>query len=126
MMSQNDEFSSKIASRKAVIGMGYVGLPLALEFARAGFKVEGFDTDKTKVDALNGGRSYISYIPAGEIGRLTKQGKLFTTADFGRLSGVDAILICVPTPLTEREGTGPSIRGEHGTGDRRTVAAWAI
>ena len=106
MMSRNDEFSSQIASQKAVIGvigMGYVGLPLALEFARAGFKVEGFDTDKTKVDALNGGRSYISYIPAEEIGRMTKQGKLFATGDFERLSGVDAILICVPTPLTERK-----------------------
>ena len=106
MMSQNDEFSSKIASQKAVIGvigMGYVGLPLAMEFARAGFTVEGFDVDKTKVDALNSGQSYISYIPAGEISRLGKQGKLSATTDFGKLTDIDAILICVPTSLTERK-----------------------
>ena len=107
--------------RLGVIGVGYVGLPLAMEFARAGFTVEGFDVDKTKVDALNSGQSYISYISAGEISRLGKQGKLSATTDFGKLTDIDAILICVPTPLTERkepdlqyvESTARAI-GDHG------------
>ena len=98
----------------AIIGLGYVGLPLALQFARSGVRVLGLDIDAKKVAALNAGRSYIQHIPAGEIKRLVRAGKFFASADFSLIgtgaaqirnpkseirNAVDAILICVPTPL---------------------------
>ena len=83
-----------------VIGLGYVGLPLSLLLSEAGFKVTGFDIDTKKVTDLEAGRSYIFRIPAVEIQSARKQG--FTaTADFAGLSDQDAIIMCVPTPLTE-------------------------
>jgi UDP-N-acetyl-D-glucosamine dehydrogenase len=83
-----------------VIGLGYVGLPLSLLLSEAGFKVTGFDIDAKKVTDLEAGRSYIFRIPATEIQSARKQG--FTaTADFSGLSAQDAIIMCVPTPLTE-------------------------
>jgi UDP-N-acetyl-D-glucosamine dehydrogenase len=85
-----------------IIGCGYVGLPLALRFADVGQRVTGFDTDKTKIDKLNAGESYIQHIPAEKI-RQHVQGQRFdATADFTRLREMDAVLICVPTPLDER------------------------
>jgi UDP-N-acetyl-D-glucosamine dehydrogenase len=85
-----------------IIGCGYVGLPLALRFADVGHKVTGFDLDKTKVDKLNAGQSYIQHIPADNI-REHVQAKRFDAAnDFSRLKQMDAVLICVPTPLDER------------------------
>ena len=66
----------------AIIGLGYVGLPLALQFARSGVRVLGLDIDAKKVAALNAGRSYIQHIPAGEIKRLVRAGKFFASADF--------------------------------------------
>src|SRR5882757_9552737 len=87
-------------ARIGVIGLGYVGLPLSLLLSEAGFKVTGFDIDAKKVTDLEAGRSYIFRIPATEIQSARKQG--FTaTADFSGLSGQDAIIMCVPTPLTE-------------------------
>ena len=83
-----------------VIGLGYVGLPLALNFGRKGFKVLGFDVDKIKVDAVNAGRSYIGHIPSGEIAGMKDMGLLEATADMSRAKEADAIIICVPTPLT--------------------------
>ena len=88
--------------RIAIIGCGYVGLPLALRFADVGHRVTGFDVDKSKVDKLNAGQSYIQHIPADRI-RAHVEGKRFdATTDFSRLKGMDAVLICVPTPLDER------------------------
>jgi UDP-N-acetyl-D-glucosamine dehydrogenase len=85
-----------------IIGCGYVGLPLALRFADVGQRVTGFDLDQTKVDKLNAGQSYIQHISADKI-RDHVQGKRFcATSDFSRLRGMDAVLICVPTPLDER------------------------
>jgi UDP-N-acetyl-D-glucosamine dehydrogenase len=93
----------------AIIGLGYVGLPLCLQFARSGVQVLGLDIDAKKVSALNGGRSYIKHIPAGEIQKLVRAGKFSATTDFSKIKNgkqkaecgnpVDAILICVPTPL---------------------------
>src|SRR5271156_3406977 len=83
-----------------VIGLGYVGLPLSLLLAEAGFKVTGFDIDAKKVTDLEAGRSYIFRIPAPEIQSARAQG-FSATADFSHLSKQDAIIMCVPTPLTE-------------------------
>ncbi len=86
-----------------VIGMGYVGLPLALEFCRSGFRVIGFDIDKKKVDNLNAGRSYIGHIPSENVRSLSQAGMFSATADFARLSEPDCITICVPTPLNQQK-----------------------
>lgn len=81
-----------------IIGLGYVGLPLAMRYCESGFSILGFDIDKTKVDALNSGQSYIKHIDGGNI--RNHAGKLLNaTCDFSRVSEVDAVIICVPTPL---------------------------
>ena len=84
-----------------IIGMGYVGLPLARVIASKGFRVTGFDVDPAKVDMLNAGRSYIHHIPAEALSALQQKGLFSATVDFARLSEMDAILICVPTPLNK-------------------------
>ena len=81
-----------------IIGLGYVGLPLAIRFSEVGFKVIGFDIDEHKVNMLNEGKSYIKHINEGNISGMVKQGFIATT-DFAKITDVDAILICVPTPL---------------------------
>jgi len=94
----------KIESRKAVIGvigLGYVGLPLAKEFTRAGMKVLGFDVDPAKVKTLMAGGSYIEHIPPGTIKQMLAAGLFEATTDFSRLRTPDCILVCVPTPLTK-------------------------
>ena len=83
-----------------VIGLGYVGLPLIGAIASAGFAVVGFDTDAEKVALLNGGRSYIRHIPDASIAALVKERRFRAVTDFAELAEVDAVLICVPTPLT--------------------------
>lgn len=96
------EFQNRIKSKEAriaVIGMGYVGLPLAVEFAKKGFSSIGVDLDTNKVQSINSGRSYIMDIPNEDIGPLVKRGLLKATADYSKLKDVDAIIICVPTPL---------------------------
>ncbi len=85
----------------AVIGLGYVGLPLSLQFARSGVSVLGLDIDSSKVDALNQGRTYIKHIAAQAIAEATKAGSFAASADFSRLKEVSAIIICVPTPLNK-------------------------
>src|SRR5207248_10303135 len=98
-----EEIIAKFTSRTAsigVIGLGYVGLPLALLFAEEGFPVTGFDIDRTKIDMLASSRSYICRIPETEIALATDRG-FRATADFTRVSNMDAIIICVPTPLSE-------------------------
>ncbi|MBT6228706.1 MAG: nucleotide sugar dehydrogenase, partial [Candidatus Scalindua sp.] len=97
---------NKIEKREAVvgiIGLGYVGLPLAIHFGHQGFKVIGFDVDVRKIDMLLRGESYIKHIQMEQIGEKIKAGKLDVTVDFNRLSEADCILICVPTPLTDKK-----------------------
>jgi UDP-N-acetyl-D-glucosamine dehydrogenase len=96
----------KIETKNAivgVIGLGYVGLPLALAFGKAGFRVVGFDIDDEKANRLNKGESYIRHINGQEIKRLINDHRFMATSDFSKLSMVDCICICVPTPLTEKK-----------------------
>src|SRR5262245_34832744 len=96
------EILKKIAEHRAavgVIGLGYVGLPLAAEFSRGGLKVIGFDLDQSRVDSINAGRSYIPDVSTETIATLVEQGKLSAATDFSRLTKTDAVIICVPTPL---------------------------
>ncbi|MCC6850540.1 MAG: nucleotide sugar dehydrogenase [Deltaproteobacteria bacterium] len=96
------ELLEKIHSRKArtgVIGLGYVGLPLAIEFAHAGFRAVGIDVDQRKVDAVNAGTSYIVDTADEEIASLVATGRLVATNDFSVIADCDTINICVPTPL---------------------------
>ena len=93
----------KIAAREAVIGivgLGYVGIPLALRFSSTGFRVLGFDIDADRVFTLNAGKSPIAHIPASEVGAMV-DGGFQATADFARIPEADAIIICVPTPLSK-------------------------
>ena len=88
--------------RVGIIGCGYVGLPLGLRFAEAGHRVTGFDTDPSKVEKLNRGQTYIQHIPQNKIQQFVQSKHFGATADFSRLAEVDAIIICVPTPLDQR------------------------
>ncbi|MDP3016610.1 MAG: NAD(P)-binding domain-containing protein, partial [Deltaproteobacteria bacterium] len=90
-------------ARVGIIGLGYVGLPLVLRFCEVGYKVLGFDVDSKKVSSLKQGRSYIKTIPSSQISPFVRNGQFDVTDDFSRLSGPDCILICVPTPLTEKK-----------------------
>jgi len=100
LLSKIEERSAKIG----IIGLGYVGLPLALRFCQENFKVIGFDSDPKKVKMLNQGISYIKHIPSSRISPFLSPAKpIFTaTDDTSRLSEVDVIIICVPTPLTDK------------------------
>lgn len=92
----------KILSHRArigVIGLGYVGLPLALEFARAGFCVTGIDIDKKRIDAIRKGSSYVLDVKDRDLEEAVKRGRLRATSDFTMLKELDAVSICVPTPL---------------------------
>ena len=85
-----------------VIGMGYVGLPLALAFVEAGFRVMGFDTDPEKVEKLNRGEGYIQHLQPERIRLAAQSGKLVASSDLTRLGEPDTLLITVPTPLTRQ------------------------
>jgi UDP-N-acetyl-D-glucosamine dehydrogenase len=87
------------SARVGVVGLGYVGLPLAVEFARAGFSTVGIDLDQRKVDAVNQGTSYIPDVPTADVARLVTDGRLRATTDFGAVAALDTINVCVPTPL---------------------------
>jgi UDP-N-acetyl-D-glucosamine dehydrogenase len=87
-------------ARIGVIGLGYVGLPLALTATEAGFSVKGFDIDAKKVDALNAGQSYIVHIPPSDVQQAVETGGFTATSEFAELREMDLILVCVPTPLT--------------------------
>jgi UDP-N-acetyl-D-glucosamine dehydrogenase len=92
----------KIQSRRArtgIVGLGYVGLPLAVELARTGFHATGIDLDQRKIQALNEGRSYIPDVATADVMALTQSGKLDATTDFSIVKELDTINICVPTPL---------------------------
>lgn len=97
-MTLIDKIRSKEA-RLGVIGLGYVGLPLLVEFARAGYKTVGIDVDAHKVKLLNGGNSYIDDVPTAALKEVLEAGRLSATTDFSVLADVDTVNICVPTPL---------------------------
>ncbi|MBT6661674.1 MAG: nucleotide sugar dehydrogenase, partial [Nitrospina sp.] len=94
----------KIKEKKAhigIIGLGYVGLPLAIEFCKTGFQVTGLDIDQEKIDLLSRGKSYINHISGANIKHLNQECKFKGTTNFTLISNLDCILICVPTPLSK-------------------------
>ncbi len=128
MTSPNQALAESLTSRDAtigILGMGYVGLPLALAFAEGGFNVLGFDVNPGLVAALNAGESHIRHLDPARVAKTTAEGKLEATADFDRIPEADALLICVPTPLTAQrepemryvrataEAIGPRLRAGH-------------
>ncbi len=101
-MNHSDALREKIAARQAtcaVVGLGYVGLPLAVELAEAGFKVQGFDVSEEKVAQLNAGESYIQDVPTDRVAPLVADGRLSAYSDFDAIAEADTINIAVPTPL---------------------------
>ena len=101
-MGNKEILIEKLQDRSAVIGvvgLGYVGLPLAVEKAKAGYRVIGFDVQESKVDMVNKGHNYIGDVVDDELAELVKSGKLMATSDFSFVAGMDAVSICVPTPL---------------------------
>jgi UDP-N-acetyl-D-glucosamine dehydrogenase len=101
-VDRKPEFFKGAQLRVGVVGCGYVGLPLGLRFAEVGHRVTGFDVDDKKVDALNRGHSYIGHVPTVKIQQYVRSRHFSATSDFGQLANMDAILICVPTPLDDR------------------------
>jgi len=99
-MKLKEKIKNKTA-KIGVIGLGYAGLPLVLEFGKAGFQVRGFDIDPQKVKALREGKSYIRHISPERINGLVEQGRFVATSDFSGLKDVDCTIICVPTPLNK-------------------------
>src|SRR5215467_10000801 len=100
--TNSERLLDRIRTRKArigVIGLGYVGLPLAVEFARRGFDVSGFDVDESKTKEINAGRSYIPDVPEVELNEVVKNGRLRGTTRMNELGDMDVVDICVPTPL---------------------------
>jgi UDP-N-acetyl-D-glucosamine dehydrogenase len=87
--------------KAAIVGLGYVGLPLSLQFARSGVTVLGLDVDAAKVAALNQGKSYIKHIPGAAVAEVVQSGVFQASKDFSRIREVDAVIICVPTPLNK-------------------------
>jgi UDP-N-acetyl-D-glucosamine dehydrogenase len=98
------QLEGKIArgeARVGTLGLGYVGLPLSVEFASAGLSVVGFDLAAEKTAAINRGESYVQDVPAERVAALVRAGRLSATGDFGALADCDAVVICVPTPLSK-------------------------
>jgi UDP-N-acetyl-D-glucosamine dehydrogenase len=98
------EIEKKIRSGQArvgVLGLGYVGLPLCVEFATAGLRVVGYDLAREKVENVNAGRSHVADVPSDRVADLVRAGRLSASEDFGSLGACDAVIICVPTPLSK-------------------------
>jgi UDP-N-acetyl-D-glucosamine dehydrogenase len=103
-MNMEQALIRKAADRSAVlgvVGLGYVGLPLAVEFAAAGYRVVGFDVKRGVVDTVNAGRSHIQDVPTERLAQFVKDRRIEATGDLGRLGEVDLVSICVPTPLSK-------------------------
>ena len=103
-MSTKETLIKKFQDKTAkigILGMGYVGMPLAVAFAEAGFNVLGIDPDQRKTDTFNKNISYIQDVPTETVVRLKQAGKLNMTSDFAMLKDMDAVSICVPTPLRQ-------------------------
>ena len=103
-LTHQAELLEKLRSRKAfigIVGLGYVGLPLSLTYAEVGFRVLGLDIDQSKADAINQGHSYIDHIEAERVYRASQQQRLEASVDFSRAADVDALILCVPTPLNK-------------------------
>ncbi|MFL5350645.1 MAG: 3-hydroxyacyl-CoA dehydrogenase NAD-binding domain-containing protein, partial [Hyalangium sp.] len=100
MVSPLVDMIRKREAKVGVVGLGYVGLPLGMAFAEAGFPVTGLDIDKRKIDKIAKGESYIKHIPSEPLAKLSTEGKLKATTDFAKAAEMDCIVICVPTPLT--------------------------
>jgi UDP-N-acetyl-D-glucosamine dehydrogenase len=99
-----ETLTARIKGKKAkigIIGLGYVGLPLAMEFVRSGFCTYGFDIDTKKIESLNSGKSYISHITSATIKEIVANKAFHPVDNFSRLGDVDCVIICVPTPVTE-------------------------
>ena len=101
-VERKPEYFKSSQLKVGIVGCGYVGLPLALRFAEAGHRVTGFDTDPVKVEKLNRGESYIQHIPANKIRQFVTSKHFGATSDFAQAANMDAVIICVPTPLDER------------------------
>src|SRR5688572_24139829 len=97
-----EEKIRKKTARVAVVGLGYVGLPLAVNFAKAGYHVVGLDTDDDRIQRVNDKVSYILDVPQRVLARVVNRGRLSAQKDFSVISKMDAIIICVPTPLKNR------------------------
>ena len=96
------DIKTKILNKTAtlgVIGLGYVGLPLAVEKAKAGYKTIGFDVNQTKVDMVNAGENYIGDVVNEDLKQIVASGLLSATMDFAKIASADCVCICVPTPL---------------------------
>lgn len=104
MTDHEDALLQKIASRQirvGIIGLGHVGLPLAVAFAEEGLRVAGIDIDASKVERIAAGESYVGDVSAAKVARLVAEGSLSATTDYGVLQDIDAVIICVPTPLSK-------------------------
>jgi UDP-N-acetyl-D-glucosamine dehydrogenase len=122
-MSDVELLKARIARRDytvGVIGLGYVGLPLVLRFGEVGFRVIGFDIDAAKVKQLNDGTSYIEHVPGPRVQALVAAHRFVATSDLGRLGEPDAVVICVPTPLTRHRD--PDLRYVETTADAVAAA----
>jgi len=104
----------------AIVGLGYVGLPLSLQFARSNTEVLGLDIDPSKVESLNAGRSYIKHIESATLAEQVSAGRFIASADFSRIREVEAVIICVPTPLNKNREPDISFILETG----RSIAPW--
>lgn len=117
-MSTFDDLRSRIDAGEAVcgvIGLGYVGLPLAVELAKAGFRVIGFEVNTKVADGVNGGRSHVADVDSSTVADLVRGGRLEATVQMGRLKECDSISICVPTPLSKTRD--PDVSYVHAAGE---------
>lgn len=115
-MGQASKLSPNLSSPKiAIIGLGYVGLPLAIQFSKAGLEVVGVDLDSSKIDFLQSGKSYIGHIDGELIKTLSESGRFLATTDFAEANTCDAVILCVPTPLNQHREPDLSYVLETGT-----------
>src|SRR4051812_20979672 len=101
---ESTALQNKIETRQArigVLGLGYVGLPLALEFAKTGFSVTGFEVDPGRIRTLLGGESYIDDVPSEDVKTLNEKKRFTASTNFQLLAEMDVVIICVPTPLSK-------------------------